>query len=44
MDGAFRFYAFSWNEIEGALKDAGFSKIKTAHHESKLWITVIAEK
>ncbi|SFN83747.1 hypothetical protein [Pseudobutyrivibrio ruminis] len=31
-------------EIEGALKDAGFSKIKTAHHESKPWITVIAEK
>ncbi|QFJ53517.1 hypothetical protein [Pseudobutyrivibrio xylanivorans] len=31
-------------EIEGALKDAGFSAIKTDHHESKPWITVIAEK
>ncbi len=31
-------------EIEGALKGAGFSKVKTDHHESKPWITVIAKK
>ena len=32
------------DEIEGALKGAGFSKIKTDHHKSKPWITVIARK
>ena len=31
-------------EIERALKGAGFSKVKTDHHESKPWITVIAKK
>ncbi|WP_081675351.1 MULTISPECIES: methyltransferase domain-containing protein [unclassified Butyrivibrio] len=31
-------------EIEGALKEAGFSKVKSDHHESKPWITVIAKK
>jgi SAM-dependent methyltransferase len=31
-------------EIEGALKDAGFSKVKADHHKSKPWITVIARK
>ncbi len=31
-------------EIEGALKDAGFSKVKSDHHKSKPWITVIARK
>jgi hypothetical protein len=31
-------------EIEKALKSAGFSKVRTDHHESKPWITVIAEK
>ena len=31
-------------EIEGALKKAGFSKVKSDHHESKPWITVIAKK
>ncbi|MCR5768297.1 MAG: methyltransferase domain-containing protein [Lachnospiraceae bacterium] len=31
-------------EIEEALKAAGFSKIKTDHHPSKPWITVLAKK
>ncbi|MCR5212619.1 MAG: class I SAM-dependent methyltransferase [Lachnospiraceae bacterium] len=31
-------------EIESALKGAGFSKVKTYHHERKPWITVIAKK
>ena len=29
-------------EIESALKNAGFSKVKSVHHKSKPWITVIA--
>ena len=32
------------NDIESALKSAGFSKVKTDHHKSKPWITVIAKK
>ena len=31
-------------EIEAALKAAGFSKVKTDHHKSKPWITVLARK
>ncbi|RKM59316.1 class I SAM-dependent methyltransferase [Butyrivibrio sp. CB08] len=31
-------------EIVTSLKNAGFSKVITDHHESKPWITVIAEK
>ena len=31
-------------EIEEALKTAGFSKVKSDHHKSKPWITVIARK
>lgn len=31
-------------EIEDALKSAGFSKVKSDHHKSKPWITVIARK
>jgi SAM-dependent methyltransferase len=31
-------------EIESALKNAGFSKVKSGHHKSKPWITVIAQK
>ncbi len=31
-------------EIESALKRAGFSKVKKYHHERKPWITVIAKK
>ena len=31
-------------EIEDALKSAGFSKVKSDHHNSKPWITVIARK
>ena len=32
------------DEIEAALKGAGFSKVKSDHHKSKPWITVIATK
>lgn len=31
-------------EIEEALKTAGFSKVESDHHKSKPWITVIARK
>lgn len=31
-------------EIEEALKAAGFSKVKSDHHGSKPWITVLAKK
>ncbi|MCR5733978.1 MAG: class I SAM-dependent methyltransferase [Lachnospiraceae bacterium] len=31
-------------EIETALKNAGFSKVQSDHHKSKPWITVIAKK
>lgn len=31
-------------EIEEALKSAGFSKVKSTHHASKPWICVIAKK
>jgi len=31
-------------DIEAALKSAGFSKVKVDHHKSKPWITVIAKK
>ncbi len=32
------------DEIVEALKAAGFSDVKTDHHDSKPWITVIARK
>ena len=32
------------DEIESALKSAGFSKVKTAHHKTKPWIATIARK
>ncbi len=32
------------DEIETALKNAGFSKVKSDHHKTKPWITVIANK
>lgn len=31
-------------EIETALNNAGFSKVKTDHHRSRPWITVLAKK
>ena len=31
-------------EIEAALKAAGFSEVTCAHHPSKPWITVLAKK
>lgn len=35
---------YTVEQIEEALKAAGFSKIKTDHHKSKQWITVTARK
>jgi len=35
---------YTVEQIEAALKKAGFSEIKTEHHESKPWITVLARK
>ena len=31
-------------EIEAALKDAGFSQVESDHHPSRPWITVLARK
>ena len=31
-------------EIEEALKSAGFNKVKSDHHKNKPWITVVARK
>ena len=35
---------YTAGELEAALKKAGFSEVKSDHHPSKPWITVIAEK
>ena len=35
---------YTVEQIEEALKAAGFSRVKTDHHKSKPWITVIARK
>ena len=35
---------YTAQQIEAALKSAGFTTAKTDHHEKKPWITVIAEK
>lgn len=35
---------YTAEEIEKALKSAGFSEVKTDHHEDKPWITVLAQK
>lgn len=35
---------YTTEQITDALKSAGFTKIKTDHHKSKPWITVIAKK
>ncbi len=35
---------YTVDQIEAALRAAGFGKIKTDHHKSKPWITVIARK
>ena len=32
------------DEISDAMIEAGFASVKTVHHESKPWITVIATK
>ena len=35
---------YTTEEIDTALKSAGFSKVKSTHHKTKPWITVIAKK
>ena len=35
---------YTVEEIETALKKAGFSKVKADHHGNKPWITVIGKK
>lgn len=35
---------YTTEQIESALKNAGFSKVKTDHHRNKPWITVLANK
>ena len=35
---------YTAEQIESALKSAGFSKVKTDHHRHKPWITILAKK
>lgn len=35
---------YTAEDIMAALKEAGFSKVKTDHHKNKPWITVLARK
>ncbi|MCR4749134.1 MAG: class I SAM-dependent methyltransferase [Lachnospiraceae bacterium] len=35
---------YTIKEIESALENAGFSKIRSDHHKSKPWITIVAKK
>ena len=35
---------YTIDDIETALKSAGFSEVKSDHHKSKPWITVVARK
>ena len=35
---------YTAEQIEAALKAAGFTKIKVDHHQSKPWLTVLAKK
>ena len=35
---------YTLEQIEAALKNAGFSKVAANHHPSKPWITVLARK
>ena len=35
---------YTADEIESGLKAAGFSEVKSIHHPSKPWITVLARK
>ncbi len=37
-------HCYTAAEITAALRSAGFSEVKAAHHSSKPWITVIAKK
>lgn len=35
---------YTAEELETALKNAGFASVKTCHHESKPWLTLLAQK
>ena len=35
---------YTFDDIKKALISAGFTKVKTAHHKEKPWITVLAQK
>ena len=35
---------YTAEEIEEALRSAGFTQVKTVHHESQPWMTVLAGK
>ena len=35
---------YTAQDIEAALKEAGFSKVKADHHKNKPWLTVLARK
>ncbi len=35
---------YTAEEIEAALKAAGFSAVRSGHHPTKPWITVLAKK
>ncbi len=35
---------YTIKEIESTLENAGFSKIRSDHHKSKPWITIVAKK
>ena len=37
-------HCYTFEEIEKALKEAGFSAVTADHHPSKPWITVLAQK
>jgi hypothetical protein len=35
---------YAIEEIEAALRNAGFSEVESEHHHAKPWITVLAKK
>ena len=35
---------YTAEDIKAALKEAGFSKVKTDHHKNKPWLTILARK
>ena len=40
----FPMYPLCTDHCTAALKEAGFSKVKTDHHKNKPWLTVLARK